>query len=112
MEKPGDVPPLGIVHDGFEPVGLGRLLALAAAEEQGIEPDQAIVFDILDPAVVVEDSAAGVEAAVAAGMPVVGFSGGSHCADGHADRLIAAGCSRVFARMPDLAAYLRGEPCG
>jgi beta-phosphoglucomutase-like phosphatase (HAD superfamily) len=60
---------------------------------------------------VVEDSVPGVEAAIAAQMPVVGFCGGSHCPDGHADRLIAAGCSQVFARMPDLAAYLRGEPC-
>jgi HAD superfamily hydrolase (TIGR01509 family) len=61
---------------------------------------------------VVEDSIPGVEAATAAGMPVVGFSGGSHCPDGHADRLIAAGCSRVFARMPDLAAFLSEERCG
>ena len=61
---------------------------------------------------VVEDSIPGVEAAVAAGMPVVGFCGGSHCPDGHADRLIAAGCSLVFAKMPDLAAFLREERCG
>jgi HAD superfamily hydrolase (TIGR01509 family) len=55
---------------------------------------------------VVEDSIAGVEAAVAAGMPVVGYCGGSHCPADHADRLRAAGCSQVFARMPDLAAFL------
>jgi len=61
---------------------------------------------------VVEDSIPGVEAAVAAGMPVVGFRGGSHCPDGHADRLIAAGCSLVFAKMPDLAAFLNEERCG
>jgi HAD superfamily hydrolase (TIGR01509 family) len=78
-------------------------LFLFAAERLGTPPQRCIV---------IEDSAAGVEAAVAAGMPVVGFCGGSHCPDGHADRLIAAGCSQVFARMPDLAAYLRGEPCG
>ena len=29
--------------------------------------------------IVVEDGTAGVAAAVAAGMPVVGFYGGSHC---------------------------------
>jgi HAD superfamily hydrolase (TIGR01509 family) len=56
--------------------------------------------------VVVEDSIAGVEAATAAGMPVVGFCGGSHCPGDHAERLVAAGCSHVFARMPDLAAFL------
>jgi HAD superfamily hydrolase (TIGR01509 family) len=61
---------------------------------------------------VVEDSIAGVEAAGAAGMPVVGFCGGSHCPAGHADRLYAAGCLRVFDRMPDLAAFLAEEPCG
>jgi HAD superfamily hydrolase (TIGR01509 family) len=61
---------------------------------------------------VVEDSTTGVEAAIAAGMPVVGFSGGGHCPVDHADQLIAAGCSRVFARMPDLAAFLCEEACG
>jgi len=61
--------------------------------------------------IVVEDSIAGVEAAVAAGIPVVGFAGGSHCPEDHADRLISAGCARVFARMPDLAALLCEPPC-
>ena len=55
---------------------------------------------------VVEDSIVGVAAAVAAGMPVVGFCGGSHCPAGHADQLIAAGCVQVFSHMTDLAAYL------
>ena len=62
--------------------------------------------------VVVEDSTIGVEAAVAAGMPVIGFCGGGHCPVDHADSLIAAGCSRVFAGMPDLAAFLCGAECG
>jgi HAD superfamily hydrolase (TIGR01509 family) len=62
--------------------------------------------------IVVEDSIPGVEAAVAAGMTVVGFCGGGHCPGDHADRLIAAGCSRVFARMPDLAEFLCGDACG
>src|SRR5207244_8639037 len=57
MEEPCDVPLPGVAHDSFEPVGLGRLFALAAAEEQGIEPDQAIVRDILDPPVRAEMSA-------------------------------------------------------
>jgi HAD superfamily hydrolase (TIGR01509 family) len=73
-------------------------LFLFAAERLGVPPESCIV---------VEDSAAGVEAAIAAQMPVVGFCGGSHCPQDHADRLSAAGCSRVFARMPDLAAFLR-----
>ncbi|MBO0738245.1 MAG: HAD family hydrolase [Alphaproteobacteria bacterium] len=61
---------------------------------------------------VVEDSITGVEAAIAAGMPVVGFCGGSHCPAGHGDQLIAAGCPHVFARVPDLAAFLFGNACG
>src|SRR6516162_1581047 len=51
MEESGDSQSLGIAHDRIEPVGLTRLLALAAAEEHGIEPDQAAVLDILDPPV-------------------------------------------------------------
>ena len=78
-------------------------LFLFAAGRLGTPPEGCIV---------VEDSVPGVEAAMAAQMPVVGFCGGSHCPDGHADRLIAAGCSQVFARMTDLAAYLRVAPCG
>jgi HAD superfamily hydrolase (TIGR01509 family) len=57
---------------------------------------------------VIEDSATGVAAAVAARMPVIGFCGGSHCSENHADQLLAAGCSRVFARMPDVTAFLCG----
>jgi HAD superfamily hydrolase (TIGR01509 family) len=76
-------------------------LFLFAAQQLGARPGDCTV---------VEDSIAGVEAAIAAGIPVVGFCGGSHCPDGHAGRLIAAGCSRVFAKMPDLAAYLIEEP--
>jgi HAD superfamily hydrolase (TIGR01509 family) len=73
-------------------------LFLFAADRLGVPPASCIV---------VEDSAAGVEAAVAASMPVVGFCGGSHCVEGHADRLSNAGCSRVFTGMADLAAFLR-----
>jgi HAD superfamily hydrolase (TIGR01509 family) len=75
-------------------------LFLFAAERLGASPGDCIV---------VEDSVPGVEAAIAARMPVVGFCGGSHCPQDHADRLRAAGCSRVFARMPDLAAFLHEE---
>jgi len=73
-------------------------LFLFAAERLGARPDRCTV---------VEDSIPGVEAAIAAKMPVVGFCGGSHCPQDHADRLSDAGCSRVFTRMPDLAAFLR-----
>jgi HAD superfamily hydrolase (TIGR01509 family) len=78
-------------------------LLLFAAGQFGAPPEDCIV---------VEDSAPGVEAAIAAGMPVVGFCGGSHCPGDHADRLLAAGCLQVFARMRDLAGYLCGAECG
>jgi HAD superfamily hydrolase (TIGR01509 family) len=55
---------------------------------------------------VIEDSVAGVEAAVAAGMPVYGFVGGGHCRPGHADRLRAAGASALFDRMDRLPGLL------
>jgi HAD superfamily hydrolase (TIGR01509 family) len=72
-------------------------LFLFAAQRFRVPPEACIV---------VEDSIAGVEAASAAGMPVVGFCGGGHCPGDHGDQLTAAGCSQVFARMPDLAAFL------
>jgi HAD superfamily hydrolase (TIGR01509 family) len=56
--------------------------------------------------VVVEDSQAGVAAGVAAGMRVLGFVGGSHCADGHAGRLRAAGAHAVFDDMHQLPELL------
>ena len=78
-------------------------LFLLAAERLGAAPAACIV---------VEDSVVGVAAAIAAGMPVVGFCGGSHCPADHAQELIAAGCSRVFTHMDELGWYLcAGEPC-
>ena len=56
--------------------------------------------------VVVEDSQAGVAAGVAAGMRVLGFVGGSHCTDGHAGRLRAAGAHAVFDDMHQLPELL------
>jgi len=62
---------------------------------------------------VVEDNVVGVTAAIAAGMPVVGFCGGSHCPADHAEHLLNAGCSQVFSHMTELAAYLCDQqPCG
>jgi HAD superfamily hydrolase (TIGR01509 family) len=56
--------------------------------------------------VVVEDSREGVRAAVAAGMRVLGFAGGSHCTPGHDALLRAAGASFVFTRMAELPRLL------
>jgi HAD superfamily hydrolase (TIGR01509 family) len=78
-------------------------LFLLAAETCGVEPATCLV---------VEDSVIGVAAAVAAGMSVLGFCGGSHCPEGHASELAAAGCSTVFGSMPALMAHLCEGQCG
>ena len=49
-----------------------------------------------------EDSEHGVRGARAAGMRVWGFTGGSHCGPGHAERLLAAGAERVITHMREL----------
>ncbi len=77
-------------------------LFLFAAGRLGVVPPDCLV---------IEDSLAGVEAARAAGMAVVGFCGGSHCPKDHAETLTAAGCSRVFGHMADLARFLSEARC-
>ena len=60
--------------------------------------------------VVVEDSLAGVQAGVAAGMTVIGFTGGSHIIDAdHGDKLRAAGAGRIVEHMADLPSLLNGS---
>lgn len=57
----------------------------------------------------VEDSVTGVTAAAAAGMYVLGFTGGGHILEGQAARLLAAGAHATFddmARLPGLIAGL------
>jgi HAD superfamily hydrolase (TIGR01509 family) len=49
-----------------------------------------------------EDSAAGVQAAVAAGVSVIGFVGASHIPPSHADHLARLGAIAILDRMIDL----------
>ena len=48
-----------------------------------------------DRAIVIEDSATGVMAGVAAGMTVIGMCAGSHIRPGHAEKLRAAGANHI-----------------
>ena len=68
-------------------------LFLYAAQTMGVAPADCLV---------VEDSEAGVQAGIAAGMRVLGFTDGSHCGPEHAARLLAAGASLAFADMAAL----------
>jgi len=56
---------------------------------------------------VIEDSVAGVQAALAAGMHVIGFTGGGHCGPEHAEKLRQAGAPLVIDRMADLPDAVR-----
>lgn len=73
---------------------------LYAARECGVAADQCLV---------VEDSVAGVHAGRAAGMRVLGFTGGLHSYPGHAEALIAAGAAEVVADMRDLPERVSAE---
>jgi beta-phosphoglucomutase-like phosphatase (HAD superfamily) len=70
-------------------------LFLFAAQSVGENPSACIV---------IEDSAAGIQAGRAAGMAVIGFAGASHATDDLAKCLAAAGASTVISSMADLPA--------
>ncbi len=72
-------------------------LFLYAAAEMGVSPKRSIV---------VEDSPAGVHAALAAQMQVIGLSAASHCDAAHAVRLRDAGASEVVGSTAELAEVL------
>ena len=58
--------------------------------------------------VVIEDSPAGIDAAVAAGMTAIGFCGGSHCGPQHGALLRAHGAALVIKEMRDLRSAIAG----
>jgi HAD superfamily hydrolase (TIGR01509 family) len=68
-------------------------LFLFAAAQMEVSPADCIV---------IEDSKAGVQAAVAANMRVIGFTGGSHTYPGHEADLTDAGAPLVIPHMRDL----------
>lgn len=78
-------------------------LYLAAARGLACTPQQCLV---------IEDSVAGVTAAVAAGCTVLGFTGTRHDEAGAAQRLLAAGARAVFDQMPQLPSRLAALAAG
>ena len=62
-------------------------LFLYAAHRMNVSPNDCCV---------IEDSVAGVTAGVVAGMAVIGFVGGSHCAQGHGNRLLDHGAKSIL----------------
>ena len=52
--------------------------------------------------IVIEDSVAGIAGAIAAGMPALGFHGGSHCREGYGAKLRDAGATATFDDMRQL----------
>ncbi|MEO8537142.1 MAG: HAD-IA family hydrolase [Betaproteobacteria bacterium] len=69
-----------------------------AAAQFGVDPRDAIV---------IEDSANGVRAGVAAGMLTIGFLGGSHIREGDEKKLRAAGAHHIARDYADVAAITR-----
>lgn len=72
-------------------------LFLHAAVEMGVPPSNCVV---------IEDSVPGVTAARAAGVPAIGFTGGSHARPDLARRLQDAGASAIAADMLEVAVLL------
>jgi HAD superfamily hydrolase (TIGR01509 family) len=68
-------------------------LFLFAASQMNVPPERCLV---------IEDSVAGIAGAVAAGMPVLGFHGGSHCGEGYGEKLQDAGAAMIFDDMRQL----------
>ena len=71
---------------------------LYAARQFQVEPAQCLV---------IEDSVGGVQAGVAAGMPVIGLLAASHIRDGHGERLRKAGADYVAASFDEAAHITR-----
>jgi HAD superfamily hydrolase (TIGR01509 family) len=77
------------VYSGREHVSRGKPapdLYLHAARQLGAAIERSVIL---------EDSEIGVTGALASGATVIGFAGGSHCFDGHGDRLRDLGVEHI-----------------
>lgn len=89
------------IYSGREHVARGKPapdLYLHAAAALGVQPGRVAV---------IEDSPVGVTGAVASGAFVIGLAAGSHCLDGHGDKLKALGAHAVAHDFAEVAALLR-----
>jgi len=66
---------------------------LFAARQMGAAPEECLV---------IEDSIFGTQAGVAAGMTVIGYTGGGHCGPDHGDKLRALGAHHIIGDMREL----------
>lgn len=104
-------PPRGAAPQNAPPRGASRVFSAEQVAHGKPAPDL-FVFAAArmgapaEECIVVEDSIAGVSAALAARMRVIGFAGGGHCRDGHRDRLQRAGAPRVAADADELLGLL------
>lgn len=76
-------------------------LFLYSATKMGVNPARCVV---------IEDSVAGVRAAIAADMAVIGFCGGGHCTSNHGAVLRRYGASVVISDMRHLLASIACGP--
>lgn len=93
-------PALGTNLFSATEVGRGKPapdIFLHAAARMGVAPERCVV---------IEDSVAGVQGGVAAGMPVIGFLGGAHIRDGHGPSLQVAGACVLATGHGDVARLL------
>jgi HAD superfamily hydrolase (TIGR01509 family) len=74
-------------------------LYLFAATKMAVAPKDCVV---------IEDSSLGVTAGRAAGMKVIGFTGGAHSRDGTARNLASAGAYAIVSSMAELSATVEG----
>lgn len=72
-------------------------LFLFAARQMGVEAARCVV---------VEDSIPGIQAGVAAGMQVIGFTAGGHCVPDHGQRLLQAGAAIITSSARELTLLL------
>lgn len=91
---------LGLVETGLYELVYPHIFSVALVTKGKPHPDLFLYSSNVlhsDPAdcIVVEDSVAGATAAKAAGMPCIGFTGGSHCQPGHDEKLLKAGADLV-----------------